>query len=111
MLYVGARSPETIELTVTRHTTDTLDLTGVTSIEAIDGTVGKLTTTSPSGAVSLWDWTISNQLAASLVLSHTFSIDGSEVGTQGVWTVCGWLTTPSTRRRLRAFKLTFVSYP
>lgn len=101
MPYVGARDPETLDITVS--TIDGFDLSTVTSAE--------LAVKSPKSQALTWTWTIANKTAASLVLRHVFSIDGSDARDAGRYTISGWLLVgSSTRRRIKPVTVQFDTY-
>jgi hypothetical protein len=89
-LYVGARSPERVDLTVTSAD---LDLTTVTSLEL------ELDAPAAAGTVS-WSWSIVSASASTMLLRHIFAVSGEDVPARGPYTIRGWLVSPSTRRRI-----------
>jgi hypothetical protein len=99
MPFVGARSPEAIDIEVK---SSTFDLSAVSSIE--------ITVRSPARKVLDWAWSIETPTVGSIHLVHAFSNDGLDAPVEGKYTISGWLVTASTRRRIKPITIKFERY-
>jgi hypothetical protein len=102
VIWVGARDPEDVAITITDAD---FDLSLVTDVE-IDVRLRN----NPERVITWTWWTIEDATETSLTLVHVFAEDGSEVPVPGTYVVSGWLVTPSTRRRMRAVTIAATEY-
>lgn len=100
-VYVGARDPESVSLTLTRAAGDDFDMSTVTSLE--------ITVSTPYGDVP-WTWTQTSATASTLTIACTFASDGSDVPRDGIYTIRGWLVSAGSRRRIRRTTVTAERY-
>jgi hypothetical protein len=99
--YVGARSPETLDIVVA--TVDGFDLNAVTLLE--------ISVKGPAGKTLPWSWSIVSKTATEIVIRHEFSVDGKDATAPGKYTITGWLLVgSSTRRRLKPVSVQFDTY-
>jgi hypothetical protein len=85
-LFVGMVAPKGIVLTVKRSC-DLEDMTTVTS--------GVIMAQTPGGIISAWSGTVSQQRSDSLVITHLFASDGSDLCQVGNWFFWPVLQTPA----------------
>ena len=96
-LYVGAKEPEGIDVTL-RHAS--FDFSEVTS--------AALLVSAPGGTTTEWSWSLDASVPGRLKLSHTFDASGAELWCGGTWKLTGELATPAGNRRIKPITF-FVS--
>ena len=85
-LYVGARAPQAIQVTVTRATSS-FDLSTVTSALFLGE--------KPSGTAISWSAALSLASATSVTLTYELDADGSDIDETGTYRFYPKLTAPS----------------
>lgn len=100
--YAGARDPEALQVTLSSGAG--VDLTTVVSAA---GTLYR-----PDGSTASWPFTLGAETAMSLVITHVYAADGSDVPSAGGYKLAIVLTFPAAvTRRVTPITFTVRAYP